>query len=246
MTPPKPDITFLGQAGFAIETKGGTRIAVDPYLSDCVERIDGFKRLCPKVVDPSQEVFDYVITTHWHWDHYDVDAVPQLMANGETFLLAARDCAEQAAGIPDARKRFLDEGDSCQADGILVRAVFCDHGDAAPLAIGLVLEFDDLKVYIAGDTCLRLDKVPEIAAHGPFDVMIAPINGAFGNLSEVDAARLCQAHRPRVFIPCHYWMFAEQHGDPGLLKSVTAELAPGQRVYLMRPGETASLEGILA
>ena len=244
--PAEPTIMFLGQAGFVFETTAGTRVAVDPYLSDCVERVDGFKRLCPKVMDPAEAGLDFVVATHWHWDHYDVDAVPQLMGSGSAFLLAASDCREQAKDIPDDRKRFLSDGDVCEAADVLVRAVFCDHGDAAPLAIGLVLEFDGRKVYIAGDTCLRLDKAPEVAQHGPFDVMIAPINGAFGNLSEIDAARLCQAHGPRVFIPSHYWMFAEHHGDPGLFKDVAGKMIPDQAVYCMRPGEVVPIGELVA
>ena len=36
---------WLGQAGFAFKTPAGKVVFVDPYLSDAVERLFGFKRL---------------------------------------------------------------------------------------------------------------------------------------------------------------------------------------------------------
>ena len=39
----KTHIFFLGQAGFVFKSSTGTVLGVDLYLSDCVERFDGFK-----------------------------------------------------------------------------------------------------------------------------------------------------------------------------------------------------------
>ena len=36
---------WLGQAGFAFKTPAGRIVYADPYLSDAVERLHGFKRL---------------------------------------------------------------------------------------------------------------------------------------------------------------------------------------------------------
>ena len=73
------NIFFAGQAGFIIKSSSGQMLAVDLYLSDCVERLEGnvgFKRLLPKMLSPYELKFDAVICTHPHWDHFDVDAVP--------------------------------------------------------------------------------------------------------------------------------------------------------------------------
>ncbi len=82
-------IFATGQAGFIVKTAEGKTIAIDLYLSDCVERLDGHmgsNRMCPKVLDPGDIEFDAVVCTHPHWDHFDVDAVPYMMANGRTRL----------------------------------------------------------------------------------------------------------------------------------------------------------------
>ena len=77
----KTSIFFLGQAGFIIKSRKGTLIGIDMYLSDCVERMDGFKRLMPKILEPDDIIFDAVVTTHFHFDHYDIDSIPVLMSN---------------------------------------------------------------------------------------------------------------------------------------------------------------------
>ena len=72
-------VFFLGQAGFAFKTASSELIAVDPYLSDCCERYFGFKRLMPHLLDAREVVFDTLILTHAHYDHFDPDSVPVMV-----------------------------------------------------------------------------------------------------------------------------------------------------------------------
>lgn len=87
----KLGVYFLGQAGFAVKTDTGVKVAIDPYLSDCCNRYCGFKRLMPFVLTPDEVIFDLLITSHVHYDHFDVDSIPVLMQNGWTRLIAAPD-----------------------------------------------------------------------------------------------------------------------------------------------------------
>ena len=241
----KTSLFFVVQAGFVLKSKKGTTMGVDLYLTDCVERFDGFKRLSPKVMDPSTPL-DYVVSSHWHLDHFDIDAMPLLMANGKTRLICADDCHDHVndLNLDETRVTYIKKGDSVKCDDITVNAVFCDHGTGAPLAVGLVFEIDGYKVYLAGDTCLRLDKAPEVAEYGPFDVMLAPINGAFGNLNEHENVELCAYHKPKVSIPCHFWTFGEQHGDPGVWAEEMKNRLPDQRYMVMAAGEQLVLDSI--
>ena len=66
-------VRWLGQSGYAIAA-GGTRLLLDPYLSDAVERVAGRPRLVPAPLRPQQVRADAVICTHDHLDHLDVDA----------------------------------------------------------------------------------------------------------------------------------------------------------------------------
>ena len=74
-------IFWLAQAGFVFKNTSGKIIYIDPYLTDYVERAlpeygMGFKRIMPKLIAPEDVEADYVISTHSHQDHLDVDALP--------------------------------------------------------------------------------------------------------------------------------------------------------------------------
>ena len=80
-----PALFAVGQAGFIIKSSSGQLLAIDLYLSNCVERLEGhkgFKRLLPQILNASDLSFDAVIATHPHWDHFDVDAVPEMISKG--------------------------------------------------------------------------------------------------------------------------------------------------------------------
>jgi L-ascorbate 6-phosphate lactonase len=235
----KTHLIFLGQAGFVLKSKSGKLIAIDLYLSDCVARYDGFKRLMPFILRPDEIVFDYIITTHAHYDHFDPDSIPTLIADEKTKLFASAGCEKEVErlGISSSNISYVKVGDCIDLGDIKIEFVFCDHGDSAPDAFGVVIEIDGKLAYIAGDTCLRPDKVDEIKCGLDFDIMIAPTNGTFGNMNEAESAELCRGIKPKLMIPCHFGCFAEQWGNPlKFIEVMEAEL-PDQKYNLMRIGE---------
>lgn len=235
----RTSLTFLGQAGFVIKSSAGKMMAVDLYLSNSGEREYGFKRLMPYLLDPREIVFDVVACTHEHYDHFDYDAIPELLCSKKTKLIAARDCRKliERLGLMGRDDLFLAVGDRVLISGFDITAVFCDHGPETPHAIGLVIMVDGKRIYISGDTCLRIDRALQINELGPFDIMIAPINGAFGNLNEYEMVELCSVIKPKTVIPCHYWNFAEHGGNPGIFAKEMENKLPNQDYYLMQLGE---------
>lgn len=231
--------TFMGQAGFLFVTQQGIRIGVDLYLSNCCQRLYGFKRLLPYIVKPQDLELDYVIATHHHEDHFDVDALPILLEHKKTELIAALDCQEKVKEFKDNIEKvtYIKSGDVVERDSFRLIATFCDHGESAPHAIGLLLEMDGKRVYITGDTALRLDKCSDILAYGQIDLMICPINGMFGNMNESQAAEYASVIHPTVLVPCHYWNFAEHQGNPYLFQEIMKNNYPHQQYCLMRVGE---------
>ena len=232
----------VGQAGFIVKSSTGKLIGIDLYLSDCVEPLEGhvgFKRLLPKILDEEDLVFDVLIATHEHYDHFDVDAMSGLMSNGRTVLFASAECMSlvRKGKIDESRVTYVRPGDSSEAAGFRLYFTTCDHGAGAPDAVGVVISIDGKKVFETGDTCLRLDRIDEYSSHGPFDALIAPINGAFGNMNERECAELANALRPRVTIPCHYGMFASHGGNPGLFHDIMRQDYPSDNYLLMTQGE---------
>ncbi len=233
-------IYAAGQAGFIIKSSSGQLLAIDLYLSNCLERTEGhkgFKRLLPEIFSAKDIKFDVVICTHPHLDHFDVDTVPELIRNGATKLFCSVDCVklvdELSLHYYDKQIQYVRPGDSYTVGDFEISFVNCDHGTGAPDAVGVIVKVDGKQIYEAGDTCLRLDRVNEIPKQ--LDVMIAPINGAYGNLNEEDCVTLASAINPKVTIPCHYGMVASHHGDVGKFYDLMKER--GLPFHLMQLGE---------
>ena len=236
----------VGQAGFIIKSGNGQLLGIDLYLSECVERIEGhvgFKRLLPKILFPFELVFDGIITTHSHFDHFDVDVIPELMSNKKTHLYASLNCAREVERLHMSSERidYVKSGDMCEMGDFTLKFVACDHGDAAPDAVGVIITVDSKNIYIAGDTCLRLDRVETYVQQGLIDVMIAPINGAYGNMDERECAVLSKALRPKLTIPCHYGMFASHGGSVGLFMEEMQQICPENEYLIMALSEKVTI-----
>lgn len=222
----------VGQAGFIIKSASGQLIGIDLYLSDCVERVEGhsgFKRLCPAPLRETDLVMDVLIATHFHRDHFDIDAMPGLMANGKTHLFCAADCAEdvEQLGLDKSRVTFVKPRDRHRAGDFDLRFIKCDHGAGAPQAVGVLLTVDGKTLLETGDTCLHEEWKDEYLCAGPPDILIAPINGAYGNLNETDCCKLAELLHPRLTIPCHVGMFAAHGGNPALfVQQMSKKAAP--------------------
>ena len=235
---------WLSQAGFAFKTPAGKVIYVDPYLSDAVERLFGFKRLSLSPIAAEEVRCDLLILTHEHADHLDPDALPVIAKNNPQCRFAAPSgCAEglAAAGIPPERRIELAPNAVCDLQAVVVHAVPADHGDYSPSALSLVLDFDGIRILLTGDTSLRLGLLQPLFDLQP-QAILPCINGVFGNMNHIDAARLIQQAKPQYAIPCHYWTFAEQGGgDPAGFIHACNHFCPEVRALLLKPGEAFTI-----
>lgn len=240
--PGQTQLFSVGQAGYIIKSKHGQLLGIDMYLSECVERIEGhmgFKRMLPKLINPFDLIFDGIITTHAHFDHFDFDAIPELMSNTKTKLFASFGCKKlvKILHMTEERIHYVQPNEEYDIGDFHLNFVDCDHGSNAPDAVGVIVHVDGKTIYETGDTALRLDKVDEYKQFGPFDVIIAPINGKYGNLNEEECAKLSAALSPKLTIPCHYGMFASHGGNPGKFYTIMREQYPDNDIRIMSLGE---------
>ena len=89
-----------------------------------------------------------------------------------------------------------------------------------------------------GDTAYREDLLENEELKG-VDLLILPINGAFGNLNEAECIALAEKLEPKLTIPCHYGMFASHHGDVGRFYELMSEKK--LPFLIMRQGEQYTL-----
>lgn len=239
----KTSIISTGQAGYIIKSKNGKRLGIDLYLSDYVERLEGhigYKRLLPKLIDPNDVNLNVLIATHPHGDHYDKDSMPALLKSGNTILFASVNCREleEEQNITGDIINYRQTGDSDNIDDFVINYVACDHGTGAPDAFGVVIEVDGKKIYEVGDSSFHEEFANAIIEKfKSIDILIGPINGAYGNMNEEEFAKFADIIKPEIAIPCHYGMFASHGGNPGKFLEIIKEKYPRQRICLMTQGE---------
>ena len=234
---------YLGQAGFLLKTDNGKLIAIDWYLSDAAERLFGFKRMIPAIIQPEELQVDYYLSTHSHVDHLDPDILPVIAACEKTFFIGSPDCETiyQQNGIRKERYHILNTGNRYESTDLSVRAIYSDHGALVPDALGLLIEMKGIKVFHTGDTAF----VPEKTAASlqtEIDVLIAPINAQYGNMNAREACQLANILKPKMLIACHFWMFLEHVGedgvgDPATFMREAAYLSKSITPLVLAPGE---------
>ncbi len=230
---------WLAQAGFVFKTHAGTVLYVDPYLSNVVEKAFGFKRLSLAPIAAENISADFVLCSHEHLDHMDIESLPVIAANNPECRFAGPvSCVPEFEKMEIIPPRFtlLEYGAEYTFGDMRVRTARADHGDISPSALSLLFDAGRMRVLLTGDTCLNIPWMQPLIDMKP-DVFVPCINGRFGNLDAEQAAGLTAIVAPRAVIPCHFWMFKEHNGDPEAFVQACAAQCPEVPVIVLRPGQ---------
>jgi len=237
-------LRWMGGAGFLVDT-GSVIIGIDLYLSNSCMAPDGkYKRMTPAPAGPESLKLDYLVASHEHGDHLDTGSINKLVRADNNALLicpAATRAAAELAGVDRGRIVEFNRGQTFETDSFCIRAVPADHGDDSPDAIGFVLKVDGKVIYFMGDTCYRADLRQYIGGCEQVDVLLVPINGKFGNPGSREAALYMEMFKPKIAIPCHFWLFVEHGGDPGEFLGYCEELEFSTEVRVLAIGESTCI-----
>ena len=204
------ELTWLGQGGFLIRCKD-RNIVLDPYLSYSCEEAGGHTRIAPAPIDPNTLHADLFVITHDHMDHLDEGTLKKLDLTAHRFAAPATCRAHLAAlGVPEGNLIAFDRGMSLTFGDVALHAVHAEHTEDS---IGLVVSCGGRTVYFTADT-LYSDALAQSAAPYAPDVLVACINGRWGNMDHNEAAQVARRLNVRLSIPTHYGMFAENTADP--------------------------------
>jgi L-ascorbate metabolism protein UlaG (beta-lactamase superfamily) len=230
---PDVPVTWLGHGSFRIDSPGGKRVYLDPWLGN------------PKCPDAEKEPerIDVIAITHGHNDHV-----------GETVELSKRFSPEIVAnvelkgwlgeqGAPVGDVPGPNKGGTVEAAGVRFTLVNAFHSSgAADLtylgeAAGIVMEVENgTRLYFAGDTCVFGDMELIGRIYSP-DVAILPIGGHF-TMDPCEAGVALQLVGTTRCIPCHYGTFPLLAGTPDELR----QHAPsGVEIIELQPGETTTV-----
>jgi L-ascorbate metabolism protein UlaG (beta-lactamase superfamily) len=229
------ELTWLGHAAFRVDSPGGKRIYVDPFLTGN-----------PKTPDSEREPerCDLILLTHGHGDHVgDTVALHQRFGCPVVAQVELRGWLTGQGVADDGGANSINKGGTCTAQGVKVTLTSANHSSSAPDGsyagepCGIVLELEDgFKIYFAGDTNVFGDMSLIGRIYEP-DVAVLPIGDHY-TMGPREAAVALELLGVNRCVPGHYGTFPLLHGTPAQLR----ELAPsGVEVLSPEPGETLTL-----
>jgi L-ascorbate metabolism protein UlaG (beta-lactamase superfamily) len=184
-------LRWLGWAGVELET-GGATLVIDP-LGDPGAVFAALGEVArgapvPPVVAPEPGSAVAGLVTHLHRDHADAGALAAALRPGapvfepgrrrgeplEDLALAQADHELAAAGLP---RREVEPWTSIEAGPFTCTALPAADGIGDPQVAWLV-EADGVRVLHLGDTLFHGWWWRMALRHGPFDIVLAPVNGA--------------------------------------------------------------------
>jgi len=228
------ELTWLGHASFRLDTPGGTRLYVDPFLNG--------NPSCPSE-ELSPERVDLIALTHGHGDHVgDTVALHQQFSCPVVALVELRGWLA-GKGVEANPAHGPNKGGTVKVADVGITLTDANHSSSSEAGeylgepAGLVVTIEDgPTVYFAGDTNVFGDMTLIARLYEP-DVAVLPIGDHYtmGPREAAVALELLGAGR---CVPCHYGTFPLLTGTPDELR----RLAPaGVEVVAPRPGETVEL-----
>ena len=225
------ELTWLGHSAFRVESPGGKRIYVDPFLTGN-----------PKTPDTEREPerCDLLLLTHGHGDHLgDTVAIHQRFGCPVVAQVELRGWLTANGVADDGGEHSVNKGGTIEVEGIKVTLTHANHSSSTPdgtysgESCGFVLELEDgFKLYFSGDTNVFGDLSLIGRIYRP-DVAVIPIGDHF-TMGPREAAVALELLGVVRCVPCHWGTFGLLTGTPDALR----ELAPpGVEVLAPEPGE---------
>jgi L-ascorbate metabolism protein UlaG (beta-lactamase superfamily) len=221
-------LIFHGHACVELLGDEGTRILIDPFLSEnplADVGPDHFDRL------------DYLLLTHGHFDH--VADAWEILRRTDATLIATFEIvayAQEKQGAKNAHPLHIGGGWDFPFGRVKLTTAIHGGlvaGDGAEgyttCPAGILLSIDGHRVHHAGDTALTLDMT---LLKGQVDTALLPIGDNF-TMGPEDAARAVEMIEPSTVIPIHYgtWDLVEQ--DPERFRELVGSAAD---VVVIPPG----------
>ena len=227
-------LTWLGHSAFRMDTGGGKRIYVDPFL-------EGNPK-CPESEKEPERV-DLIAITHGHGDH--VGSTVELHERFGCPVLAPVELSDWLVfkkGVKGAEGNDPNKGGTVEWEGIKITLTHAQHssstndGTYTGEPVGFVFEFEDgTRVYVAGDTNAFGDMQLIARLYKP-EIAVLPIGGHY-TMDPKEAAVALELLGVKRCVPCHFGTFPVLRGTPQELQ----ELAPNVEVHMIEPGDTVAL-----
>lgn len=177
----------------SIKLVGSKTIYIDPYN-----------------IEEASHDADFILCTHTHYDHYSPEDIEKVRKNGTNIIIPAN-IEGMIQVVPNVKYEI---------EGLKFKTTYAynlkkEFHPKENNWVGYIVELDDKKYYIAGDT----DNIPEVQKI-KCDVAFIPIGGTY-TMDVNEAVKLCQTLEAKVIIPTHYGLIV---GDKKLGEEFAKQL----------------------
>jgi len=224
-------LTWLGHSAFRIETPGGKRVYIDPFLHGNPK--------CPEAEQEPERV-DVIAVTHGHGDHVG-DTVDLARKHGCT-VVAQVELAGWLGKQGVENTRDPNKGGTVDVDGVKFTLTNAHHSSSSPDGgyagepCGIVVEVENgTTIYFAGDTCIFGDMQLIGRIYQP-DLAVLPVGDHY-TMGPREAAVALELLGVSRCVPCHWGTFPVFTGTPQALQ----ELAPEVTVEQLEPGDSVTV-----
>ena len=214
-------LTWFGHATWLLETPGGKRVLIDPWLTGN-----------PKAPEnPDLGEIDLILVSHGHSDH-----------TGDLVRIAQEKKPKAVIGMMELLGYFgakgvengvgMNKGGSTEAEGIRVTLTHAFHSSSfeeddgtivytgEPAGMIITLE-NDFRIYYSGDTTVFGDMALIAELYSP-DVAVLPI-GDFFTMGPYEAAKAVELLGVTQVVTAHYGTFPPLIGRPQGLRDELAK-----------------------
>jgi L-ascorbate metabolism protein UlaG (beta-lactamase superfamily) len=225
-------LRWLGHAAFEIESSGGTKILIDPFIKDNPVTPEPLKKLDRYKNADKPSV---ICVSHSHGDH-SADAKEIAKLSGAPVIGMIEWVS--ALGLSPEQSKGGNIGGEIRVGDVSVHLVPATHSTDGGSPIGFVIEFADGRtLYHTGDTWIMSDMALIEEVHHPDIVLTCAGGGPYTQSPTVAALAMNKFFNPSVIVPMHYATFPVIATEA----EVRTAFARDSRAVIMKPGETKTV-----
>jgi L-ascorbate metabolism protein UlaG (beta-lactamase superfamily) len=229
-------LTWIGHASFILETPGGKRALIDPWMTG--------NPVCPEALHDPGDI-DLILLSHGHSDH-TADVVRLAKEKSPAAVMCMIELGDYLGSKGVENIMGGNKGGTLSAEGISVTLTHAFHSSSygeedgtivytgEPAGLIITLE-NGYRIYFAGDTTVFGDMALIGELYKP-DLAMLPI-GDFFTMGPMEAAKAVELLGVKHVLGMHYGTFPLLVGTPqelrdelakrGLTDVVVEELKPG-------------------
>lgn len=236
-------LTWLGHGGFLFESPTGSKMVVNPYLSNSFEEQTGkidnrnllaapanalFSKTGPQRISYEKMSPNAVIATNAQIFQCDPETLRNFCEKTAAVFMGPASVCEKfrEIGIPEDRIEEFKRGDKKYVGDIRLTATpayqnytmqIRREGGGGPFyddGIGMNIWIDGFGTYYVGDTIFR----DELVVRNTMDLTIAGFRGGRDCLTPEEAVKVATGCESYCFIPAFYGAIKTMDGDPSVLE----------------------------